>query len=123
MTHLPPIVCTVVPQKDQRYDTVGDWYEKDGVQHFVISKMRDPRSELAVLMHEIGEEAWCRLNGVTQQQVDEWDFGHAEHDDPGSLPGCPYGKGHQFGDALERIAVDFLGLSWDEHCYNVDNPD
>ena len=110
MTHLPTILCTVVPQKAQRYDTVGDWPpEVGGVQQFVVSKT-EFFDELATLIHEIVEWAWCKENGITAKQVDEWDMGPGKLlEDPGSHDDCPYRDGHDIATSIVTGLFQMFG--------------
>jgi hypothetical protein len=106
-----------IPHAEQRYDTVGDYQTFDYGTHYVfsISDLKDWRKEAAVFLHEFVEAMLCKDQGITIEQIDAWDFGHPDSDDPGALLDCPYGRQHKIAEALERFFVRELGLRWEEH--------
>ena len=103
------IIITFVPRKEMRYDTVGDWYyDLGGDLHIVIAN-DDPdylshKLQEAVALHELTEALLCKHAGVTQKQVDDFDFawkdGQAE---PGNSPDAPYHRQHTAADIVERV--------------------
>jgi hypothetical protein len=117
-----------VPHDGQRYDTAGDWYTLPAFAHVpahdvvTVSDMGDPDSEFLVALHELFEMHLCKRDGVTAQQVDEWDMGKGSGlDEPGAHPAAPYACQHELASCLERAAADLLGVDWDEHCARVDS--
>lgn len=69
----------VIPHKEQRYHTVGDWWWDDLKETVVktlylrISRMSDPRYELLVGIHELIEVMLCEFVGITQIDADRFD--------------------------------------------------
>lgn len=106
-----------IPQSEQRYDTVGDYFwDEEGVVHFAISEMDNPVHEQAVLMHEMAEFFRCEMDGVTVEQVDAWDMGEGKDlDEPGNSPRCPYHAQHMFATAMERVFISGMGGNWEEY--------
>lgn len=108
------IVISFIPQADQRYDTVGDWFrDADDTVHFRISQMGNPIHEQAVLLHEMAEFFRCERDGVSVEQVDAWDMGEGKDlDEPGNDPRAPYHLQHVFATAIERAFIEGMGIEW-----------
>jgi len=104
-----------VAHDDQRYDTIGDWQWEGSHLIVRVSNLLDFRSEVAIAIHEVVEALLCEANGISEQQVDEWDLEHEDADDPGSLPGCPYYNEHALATIVERLVVGRLGSDWLRH--------
>jgi hypothetical protein len=110
----------VVPAKDMRYTTVGDWqFLNNGNTLIVTVAKSTPDSEFLVALHELIEAYLCNKDGITTQEVDAWDFEHEDDDEPGAMKGCPYKDQHEFAEAIERIVASQLGLAWDIHEENL----
>ena len=106
------IVIETIEHRDQRYPTVGDWFEQDGVLQVKVSSLGDWRYEILVALHEVIEQSLCRQEGVTEAQVDEFDLAHLDADDPGSHPEAPYRTQHEFATAVEMLIAQRLGVDW-----------
>ncbi|MCX5906376.1 MAG: hypothetical protein NTY64_04090 [Deltaproteobacteria bacterium] len=69
-----------IPQMDQFYSTIGDWWfgDKDrninqfGDLHIVISEMNNPWYFWPVLFHELIEIAWCLYHGITSKMAEDF---------------------------------------------------
>lgn len=126
MTQIDKIIIRYIPHKQQRYDTVGDWYfhkyhvirEIDEKQEsfeqteLVIRVSNDhpdyptQADQEAVALHELFEVLLCNHAGVTQKQVDDFDFAHASTiDEPGENPEAPYHVQHMMADVVERLYI------------------
>ena len=114
-------VVKTVPHKDQRYNTVGDYYHKDGVDHLIVTEDQDPVYEMAVALHELAEWSWARDHSVTDADIDAFDTmfeeeikagKHPEDAEPGDDPRCPVYAGHQMASALERTFIAAMGRDW-----------
>lgn len=97
----------------RKYCDAGDW-----TNSFVgVIGFEDPRSGLAVLIHEIVEMALCRYYGIPYQEVDRDDLdiiaGRKK------LRDCRYYRHHRTATKIERLICSALRLSWDEHDRNV----
>lgn len=111
------IVIEFIPQSEERYDTCGDFFrDSDGTVHFRISRMGDPVHEQAVLIHELAEFFRCEKDGVTIEQVDDWDMGEGKDlDEPGNDPRAPYHQQHVFATSIERAFIEGMGIAWDAY--------
>jgi len=118
------IEIRVIPQRAQRYPTVGDWQVMpDGRKlRIAVSRMQDRRSEIAVILHEVAEALLCEDAGISTQAVDDFDLGPvgSDLDEPGDDPRAPYHAQHQVATAIERLACEAMKLDWGIHNDIVD---
>jgi len=112
----------VIPHKDQRYETCGDWfYDKSGGLQIRISKMSDWRFEMCIAVHELVEVLLCKHDGVTQKQVDRFDMNFEKNrkpgntDEPGDSDKAPYRVQHGIASGIERVLGTILGISWNAY--------
>ena len=113
------IEMEVIPHGSQRYDTVGDYFEDQGVIKFRVSDLGDWRYNFSVLLHEFVEWALTTHNGVSEKDVMSFDLSVPESDDPGFEADCPYQEEHVYADCMERLIAPRLGLKYgevDESC-------
>lgn len=105
------IVIKFIPQNEQRYDTLGDyWEEKDSYQ-FRISKFEDWRVEATISVHELIEKFLNIYQKISDKMVDEWDFSRpADEGVRGESPECPYFDTHISALAFEMLLAKLLGL-------------
>lgn len=113
------IIIETIPHEQQRYTTVGDWfYEPDGTLRIKVSQLPDHRREVLVAVHELVEVLLCKEQGVSQQDVDEFDLAFEQarlegnEDEPGDLTDAPYRKQHCFATGIERLLAAELGVDW-----------
>lgn len=118
------IVIEAIPHAEQRYDTLGDWwFDPDGTLQIRVSNDQplpgegtmDEKEQFCIALHELVEVKLCEAQGVTQAQVDEFDFAHQEQCnendlEPGDLPDAPYRKQHRFAMLIEHLMARELGL-------------
>lgn len=104
-----------IPHGEQRYDTVGDYFDSVGVREVRISKMPDARYEQLVLIHELVELFLCDLRGIAIKEIDAFDMAHLDSDEPGALPDAPYHREHMFATKIERMVADEMGVDWDAY--------
>jgi hypothetical protein len=113
---MKPIHIEFIPQSDQRYDTVGDYFEDDDAIHFHITAFPNSAYSWAIMLHELTEKFLKDRDGVTDAEVDVWDLGPgAELDDPGLSPAAPYHPHHMMADSIEREFILFAGEDWIEY--------
>lgn len=114
-------VIKVVPHNQQRYNTVGDYKTIDGVTYIIVSAFEDWRYQFLVTYHEMTELSLCREAGVTDDEIDAFDFEFDENrsegdtTEPGDDPRAPYHSQHLFATKLERKMADELGVDWDDY--------
>lgn len=125
---LSSIAVRVIPHAEQRYPTVGDyWQEADGTWQIRISRMSDPRYEMLVLIHELHELRWALDHGVTMEEIDDFDIAFekaraaGDEDEPGDDPRCPVYEGHQQATAVERVAAALMGVDWNTYAEAVES--
>jgi hypothetical protein len=119
------IVMKVIPHLDQRYDTVGDyWEDPDGTIQFRVSDMGDVRMNVQVLVHEFLEYMQLRYKGIKEEDVLAFDLAVPDSspyaDDPGFNPAAPYHKEHVFSDCIERLLAREWDLSWEDYEATID---
>lgn len=115
------IIIETIDFDQRRYPTQGDWfYDADGnliIQ--VISEEVLPNVKMDILapenfliaLHELIEVMLCRANGITQEQVDEFDFAFKGDGEPGDQPDAPYRAQHRKAMIAEHLVADWLGVS------------
>lgn len=115
-----------IPHASQRYPTIGDWYEQDGVLHIKVSEELPPDEALLVALHELVEVTLCKKRGITEAQVDEFDMAYEKNrrdgddSEPGDHPDAPYRKEHFFATNIERLMAAELGVGWETYADHVD---
>lgn len=128
-TGFPRVKILTVDHKDQRYDTVGDWYYEHTIQDgecliIKVSKMSDWRYEFLVAAHELVEVVLCRHAGISQKVVDNFDMRFEDKraesktdnfDEPGDEPNAPYRFQHCIATGVERLLAGILGVSWKKY--------
>ena len=113
---MKPLLVNFIPQSEQHYNTVGDYGEASNHIWFNITEFPDnPGYSIAILLHEIHEFFRNKQLGITVEEVDKFDLGHPELDDPGLSPEAPYHKTHMEADAIERMSIIFQGFDWVEY--------
>ncbi len=114
------IVMEIIPHNEQRYDTVGDyWEDENGDWQFKISDMNDNVYELAVFVHELLEKILCKHAGITDQEIDTFDMAYSgPEEEPGADLAAPYYEQHRKATILERLWIELTGKDWDsyDHC-------
>jgi hypothetical protein len=113
------IVIDIIDHADQRYNTLGDyWTDSTGTIQLRVSRMRDPNSERAVILHELFELFACLSAGVDLTAIDRFDMRwkpRRDIEEPGEDPRAPYFIQHQHAMAAERHYTATVGLPWVEH--------
>jgi hypothetical protein len=113
-------VISQVLHRNQRYDTVGDWIPGEPVK-IRVSKMKDERYVFLVALHEMIEYELCRMNGITDGEVVQFDTSfekerraslHTIDAEPGDDPRAPYREEHGFATMIERLVARKMGVSW-----------
>lgn len=105
------IVIDFIPHEAQRYDTLGDWTWDDD-ETLRISASEDDGEDAAFLvaLHELTEAWLCRKAGITQEDVDAFDFAYAGDGEPGEQPDCIYRVEHRRAALVEMMVAQFLGF-------------
>lgn len=100
-----------------RYSSIGDWFpDGGGTDRIEVQEMGNRIYEFLIAIHELVESELCRMNGVTSEQVDEWDIHTFKGDgEPGDDPLCPYHKEHVFASKVERMVANEMGVDWNSY--------
>lgn len=105
-----------VKHQQQRYETCGDWlFDKDGNLVIYVSELGDWRYEAMLAVHELVEAILCKDRNIPEEDVNGFDVGHPELEDPGLDERAPYHKEHMIADSIERALCQHLGLSWNAY--------
>ena len=113
-----------IPHSRQRYDTVGDWFNRGSKEVILISDMDDWRYEFLVAFHELIEKKLCEQSGITEEQVTSWDLNfedlrkkgaHSDTEEPGDDPDAPYSKQHTTATIMEQMMAKELGVDWESY--------
>jgi len=116
-------VVSEVPHRKQRYETVGDWIPGKPVA-VRVSRMKDERYVFLVALHELIEYELCRMKGITDERVVEFDkkferersMGLREKwEEPGDDARAPYRREHQFATMIERMVAQKLAVRWPDY--------
>lgn len=127
--HFPATLIEFIPQKDQRYNTCGDYYEKGKRSYIRISQMSDWRYEALVLIHELVEYILVRHYEIPIEKIDEFDRmfekereeGIHTNEEPGDDPRAPYREQHKFASQIERMVAVVLRVDWQDYEKTIDS--
>jgi hypothetical protein len=112
------IIIQFIDHKDQRYPTVGDYYESGeiGTVHLMVSKMKDPRYELLVAIHELVEMTLCADAHVSIKEIDAFDMGPGkDSDEPGLESKSPYRRQHLIATSIEMQLAAEMNVDWKKY--------
>lgn len=101
---------TSIPKQVMRYDTLGDWTYCNGVFTISVDDALPKDHQFLIALHELVEAYLCTRDGITQQEVDEFDLNFKGDGEPGDDPACPYRKQHRFAMNIERLVAHELGV-------------
>ena len=109
-----------IAHKDQRYETVGDWYWNlnKNILHIRVSKMGNWMYEMLVAVHEIHEALLCSARGIDEKDITKFDMEFeynrkpGDFSEPGDDPAAPYRAEHFFATNLERMFAAELKVDW-----------
>ena len=97
-----------------RYDTLGDWFQtEEGTVMIQVDSKLSEDAQFLVALHELVEWKLCQKRGITQEQVDEFDFSFEplnDNDEPGDHPDSPYRREHRFAMMIEHLMAHELGI-------------
>lgn len=122
----------VIPHKEHRYPTVGDWWfdaSKSTIE-IRVSDMNNWRYEMLVAVHELIEVLICKHKGITTKQVDKFDMQfekeraqgkHPDYAEPGDQPKAPYRDQHCIATGVERILAACLGVCWEHYAQAIES--
>jgi hypothetical protein len=111
-----------IPHQDQRYETCGDWFYidtgelvTDGTLCIRVSQLSSRREMLLIAIHELIEAVLCEQQGVSPEEVDQFDLNFQGPGEPGDAWLSPYYSQHQIATGIERILATELEVNWLEY--------
>lgn len=111
-----------IPDKEQRYDTVGDYWKKGEVDEIRISEMGSREYEFLVAIHEMVEQFLCENADITDEEITSFDKEYerkrqkGDDTEPGEDIYAPYHKQHMFAEKVEKLMAEECGLDWKDYC-------
>jgi len=124
MNTLPPIQFKSIPNKEQRYPTVGDYFADGDTIQFRVSDM-DKRYQLLVLIHELFEWFSISEKGIPIDKIDDFDIKFEQlrkafpwiigDQEPGHMISAPYHMDHVDAEEIEKLVAKKLKVDWDEY--------
>ena len=126
------IYIDTIPHAEQRYPTVGDYWEDALVsgetkREVRVSDMSNEDYEFLVAIHEQIEQHLCKKRGISEQSITDFDvkFENSRTSEslaePGNHPDAPYHKEHVFATEIERRLAEELGIDWATYDKFVDS--
>lgn len=115
---MKPVHIKSIPHEKQRYETQGDYFEKNGEIFIVVDEEKDPRFEFLCALHEFIESHLTMFKGIKWEDIDEYDQmldGTYPSLQPGEQINAPYRHEHVLADAIERMVCEDLGITWEEY--------
>lgn len=117
-----------IPHTEQRYPTVGDyWDDPDAVVQVRVSAMKDWRYEALVVIHEMIEMFLTKHRQIAEQDISDFDirFERSREEglvtgEPGDHVNAPYRREHFFATNLERLLAAELDVDWFEYDRDVE---
>lgn len=116
----------IIPHREQRYETVGDWFYNPANRTLWIrvSDLGDWRYNFLVAFHEQAEAVLCIHREVNEKDVTAFDIAYEverkkgnpkNQGEPGDHYLAPYRKEHFFATSVERLMAAELGVNWEEY--------
>jgi hypothetical protein len=124
MKKFESIIINFVNENQQRYDTLGDYYIKNGQLYINITKhmtyvsgkfVRNRFFEFLILIHEIVEVLLVIARNISIEKIDQFDLNYQGDGEPGDEKKAPYRKEHQFATKIEKMMAKELKVPWDEY--------
>lgn len=100
-----------VPAASMRYVTLGDFWETDDALIIQVSDEVPPNEQYLVALHELIEWKLCALSGITNKQIDDFDFVYQGDGEPGDEPHSPYRTQHRFAMLIEHLMAHEMGVT------------
>ena len=104
------IVIEAIPMSVMRYGTLGDWFKKNDTLHIQVADHVSKDEQWLIALHEMVEAHFCERDGVTEGDVDAFDFTYTGQGEPGDDPKAPYRVQHRKAMIIEHMAAQMLGL-------------
>lgn len=112
---MKPIGIISISHKEQRYNTVGDYFENEMGLQFRISNLKNEFYEYLILIHELTEYILIKKKGIPIKLVDEFDMNFKGKGQAGDDPTAPYHDAHIFATLIERLLCSQLEFDWKKY--------
>ena len=115
------IEIKTIPDKEHRYDTVGDYWKKGDKDEIRISEMGNRQYEFFVAIHEMIEQFLCENKGITDEEITKFDIEYekkrkvGDASEPGDDIYCPCHREHVFATKIERLMAEESNIDWDKY--------
>jgi hypothetical protein len=113
------IEIQTIPHGEQRYPTVGDYWDDQEAVQVRVSEMHDWRYVILVAVHEIVEAMLARYRGISEDAIGNFDQAFEKkreqglvRGEPGDAADSPYRREHFFATNMERLLAAELGVDW-----------
>lgn len=123
-----PTVINSTDIESARYPTLGDFFFKDGIRHFVITNTGDDVMDDLIFIHEFIEEVLTRNAGIPEEEILKHDLwveeeikkgNYPDDAEPGEHKKSPYKKQHLFAEKIEKMVAKKLGIDWEKYSNNL----
>lgn len=120
-TKLSSVSIEIIPHKEQRYDTAGDWQIVGNSLQITVSETGNWVYDMAIALHELVEALICIQRGIEEEEVSKFDIKFEERrkrgneEEPGDDPKAPYHLEHGFASACERLFIAACGENWKKY--------
>jgi hypothetical protein len=112
-----------IPHNKQRYETLGDYFDKKGIAEIRVSNLKNNDMEFLIAIHEMFEQYACRKYGVKEKDITAFDKmfenerlqGKWTMEEPGNDPRAPYRRFHFQSENIERLAASYLDVDWSKY--------
>jgi len=121
------ICIKTIPHKEQRYETVGDYFYEGKTLCIRVSEMSDWRYEMLVVVHELVELFIVKHQKIPFKKIDTFDIlfektrrkGSAA--EPGDSPYAPYRFAHCVATGVERMLAAVMGVIWQDYDHEINS--
>lgn len=113
-----------IPHSEQRYETVGDYWQDGDTLRFRVSDMGNGDYHFLVMIHEMIEEHLTRRRGLKEEDIKAFDEKyeadreagkHADSDEPGFDSEAPYQREHTIATGIEMMLAGHMGIDWNDY--------
>lgn len=109
------IIIETIPHERQRYNTQGDWFLDDNGDLQIRVSEAAGHEPFLIAYHELTEAYLCLSRGITDKDLDKFDFRVGEYCmendlEPGDLADSIYRKEHRFAMLMEHLMAHELGV-------------
>ena len=125
------IVIETVKHEMNRNGQVGDYrYLQDGTLYITVSDLGDDKQNWLVAIHEMIEEMTSKCDGITEQQITDYDEYYEkkrelglvnQFSEDGFASDCIYKKYHTIATGIELILAAQLGVDWTDYEQKVNS--